>query len=95
MIAINNSLKAEELREKINLLWKLSGEKINRIVSEYDETQGATVFTVDGKYATRGWSSEPISPVADAEADLSWMTTMYVLVLQYKYMRVETGNQLT
>ena len=56
MIAINNSLKAEELREKINLFWKLSGEKINRIVSEYDESQGAPVFTVDGKYATRGWT---------------------------------------
>lgn len=56
MIAINNSLKAEDFREKINFLWKLSGEKINRIVSQYDESQGAPVFTVDGKYTTRGWT---------------------------------------
>ena len=53
---INQNLKAEDLRDKINLLWKLSGKKINRILSEYDESQGAPVFTVNGKYATRGWT---------------------------------------
>lgn len=56
MIQINNNLKIEDLNEKINQLWTLSGEKINRIASEYDETQGAPVFTVNGKYATRGWT---------------------------------------
>ena len=56
MIQINNNLKIEDLKEKINQLWALSGEKINRIASEYDETQGAPVFTVNGKYATRGWT---------------------------------------
>ena len=37
MIIINQNLKVEDLKEKINLLWQLSGEKINRILSEYDE----------------------------------------------------------
>ena len=56
MININNSLSIKDLKEKIDLLWNLSGEKINRIVSEYDESQGAPVFTIEGKYATRGWT---------------------------------------
>ena len=56
MIIINQNLKVEDLKEKINLLWQLSGEKINRILSEYDESQGAPVFTVNGKYTTRGWT---------------------------------------
>ena len=56
MIQINNNIKIEDLKEKINQLWTLSGEKIIRIASEYDETHGAPVFTVNGKYATRGWT---------------------------------------
>lgn len=56
MIQINNNIKIEDLKKKINQLWTLSGEKINRIAAEYDENQGAPVFTVNGKYATRGWT---------------------------------------
>ncbi len=53
---INNRLKPEDLKEKLNAFWKLSGEKILKIESEYDSTQGAPVFTVNGKYSTRGWT---------------------------------------
>ncbi len=56
MIAIKKKLKTKDLRNKIDLLWNLSGEKINRIASEYDESRGAPVITVSGKYATRGWT---------------------------------------
>ena len=56
MIEINNKLKIEDFKSKIRLLWSLSGEKIERIISEYDESKGAPVFTVNGKYATRGWT---------------------------------------
>ena len=56
MIEINNKLKIEDFKNKIRLLWNLSGEKIERIISEYDESKGAPVFTVNGKYATRGWT---------------------------------------
>ena len=56
MIEINNKLKIEDFKSKIRLLWNLSGEKIERIISEYDESKGAPVFTVNGKYATRGWT---------------------------------------
>lgn len=56
MIEINNKLKIDDFKSKIRLLWNLSGEKIERIISEYDELKGAPVFTVNGKYATRGWT---------------------------------------
>ena len=56
MIEINNKLKIEDFKSKIRLLWNLSGEKIERIISEYDESKGAPVFTVNGKYASRGWT---------------------------------------
>ena len=53
---INNSIKAGDLKEKLDLFWKLSGEKILKIESEYDTSKGAPVFTVNGKYSTRGWT---------------------------------------
>jgi unsaturated chondroitin disaccharide hydrolase len=56
MIDINSNLKVADLKQKLSLLWKLSGEKIDRIAATYDVRQGAPVFTVDGKYTSRGWT---------------------------------------
>lgn len=53
---IDNNIKQEDLKEKLDLFWKLSGEKILKIESEYNTINGAPVFTVDGKYSTRGWT---------------------------------------
>lgn len=53
---IKESLSPHELLNKIENLWKLSGEKIKRIEREYDTSKGAPVFTVKGKYTTRGWT---------------------------------------
>jgi hypothetical protein len=36
--------------------WELSGQKIDLIEKEYDSSQGSPVFTIDGKYSTRGWT---------------------------------------
>jgi hypothetical protein len=56
MIQINHNLKPEELKKKLNLFWELSAEKIKRIDNDYDASKGSPVFTVDGKYSTRGWT---------------------------------------
>ncbi len=56
MIKINYDLTPESLREKLNRFWQLSGEKVKLIEKEYDHSQGAPVFTVNGKYSTRGWT---------------------------------------
>jgi unsaturated chondroitin disaccharide hydrolase len=56
MIKINFDLKPTDLSSKLLRFWKLSGEKINLIDKNYDTSQGSPVFTVAGKYSTRGWT---------------------------------------
>lgn len=56
MIKIDQTLKAEDLSSRLQNFWDLSGEKINLIEKNYDEGKGSPVFTVEGKYSTRGWT---------------------------------------
>ncbi len=53
---IDYNIKTEDLKAKLENFWRLSGEKILQIESEYDKTSGAPVFTINGKYTTRGWT---------------------------------------
>jgi len=50
------SIEAAKLLPALERFWELSGEKIRRIESEYDTGQGSPVFTINGKYTTRGWT---------------------------------------
>jgi unsaturated chondroitin disaccharide hydrolase len=56
MIQIDNDLTASEIKSKIVRFWELSAKKINLIEKEYDESKGSPVFTINGKYSTRGWT---------------------------------------
>jgi len=56
MISLKNKLNADDFSEKLKKFWDLSGQKINLIESYYNEAQGSPVFTVAGKYSTRGWT---------------------------------------
>jgi len=56
MIKINSNLQPPQLSGKLNRFWELSGKKINLIEEQYDVSQGSPVFTVAGKYSTRGWT---------------------------------------
>jgi unsaturated chondroitin disaccharide hydrolase len=56
MIAINYNLDSNHLTSKLQKFWELSDQKINLIKKNYDEKNGSPVFTVDGKYSTRGWT---------------------------------------
>jgi hypothetical protein len=56
MIRINPDLKPTDLSRKLERFWTLSGEKIRRIEKDYDDTKGSPVFTVSGKYSSRGWT---------------------------------------
>lgn len=56
MIKINNALKAEDFTNVIGRFWNLSGNKINNIEKNYDLSKGTPVYTVEGKYTTRGWT---------------------------------------
>lgn len=53
---IDHLIRPVDLKEKLELFWKLSGEKIKAIEKEYDPSLGAPVFTQKGKYTTRGWT---------------------------------------
>lgn len=56
MIRINQEMKPSNLKEKIRKFWEISGAKINLVERNFDSKQGAPVFTIKGKYSTRGWT---------------------------------------
>lgn len=56
MIRINNRLKPEDLTDKLQKFWIISAEKIRLIQQDYDSSKGSPVFTVNGKYTSRGWT---------------------------------------
>ena len=56
MIKLDNKIELEQLRNKISKFWDLSGKKILNIEKVYDHSKGSPVFTIDGKYTTRGWT---------------------------------------
>jgi unsaturated chondroitin disaccharide hydrolase len=56
MINIDFQCNTEELRNKIDLFWELSGEKIKKIEKDSDYSKGSPVFTVNGKYISREWT---------------------------------------
>jgi hypothetical protein len=53
---IDLQLKEESLQSSINQFWKLSAEKILNVEKNSDKLQGAPVFTINGKYSSRGWT---------------------------------------
>jgi hypothetical protein len=53
---IKENLSPAELAKKLQRLWQLSTEKVWLIDKEYDPAKGSPVFTVKGKYTTRGWT---------------------------------------
>ena len=56
MIKTNSDLKASDVNHKLKRLWELSAQKIYLIAKAYDDAKGSPVFTVKGKYTTRGWT---------------------------------------
>ena len=56
MIKIDDKIQPEDLKKDLERFWDHSGEKIRQIKQDYDASQGSPVFTVKGKYSTRGWT---------------------------------------
>ena len=56
MIQINSTLTPSDLSAKLQRFWELSAQKIRLIEQHYDVSNGSPVFTVQGKYSTRGWT---------------------------------------
>ena len=53
---VDVSLSPGNLEKKLGEFWELSAGKILAIREHYDESMGSPVFTVQGKYTTRGWT---------------------------------------
>ena len=53
---IQKDLNPDSFKAKLTRFWELSGRKIDRIRKGYDHEQGSPVFTVKGRYTTRGWT---------------------------------------
>ncbi len=56
MISIDPTLTATDLLPAVDRLWRVSDAKIRRLDAEYDPAKGSPVFTIGGKYTTRGWT---------------------------------------
>jgi unsaturated chondroitin disaccharide hydrolase len=53
---IQSHLTSESLRKPIERMFELSAAKIRSIEKSWDSSKGTPVFTVRGKYSTRGWT---------------------------------------
>jgi len=53
---INETLEPAALAPALDGFWRLSGTKIERLLGEYDPARGSPVFTVAGKYTSKGWT---------------------------------------
>ncbi len=56
MLNINYHITLKDLGKPISDFWKLSGNKIRLIEAELGKIDGSPVFTVNGKYTSRGWT---------------------------------------
>src|SRR5881398_2321341 len=55
-IKIDARLTPKKLVPRIERLFELSAQKIQQIEKSWDPARGTPVFTVKGKYTSRGWT---------------------------------------
>ena len=53
---IDFDLEISALKDGLTQFWQLAAEKVTLLDREYDPSQGSPVFTIEGKYSTRGWT---------------------------------------
>ncbi len=53
---IDAAIQPQDLLPLIARVWKLSAGKLTAIASRWDPSRGAPVFTVQGRYTSRGWT---------------------------------------
>jgi hypothetical protein len=56
MITINEKISPKDFDKKLERFWQISATKIRLMEDLYDDAKGSPVFTVEGKYTTRGWT---------------------------------------
>jgi len=53
---INATLTPQQLRKKTVRVFELAGQKIRALAAAWDPASGTPVFTVKGRYTSRGWT---------------------------------------
>ncbi len=53
---IDHKISPHSFKSELDQFWQLAKGKEKSIEKEYDPSQGSPVFTVEGKYTTRGWT---------------------------------------
>src|SRR3954465_1285513 len=53
---INSTLTPQKLRKKTDRVFDLAGQKIRAIDAAWDPSKGTPVFTIKGRYTSRGWT---------------------------------------
>ena len=56
MIQIDRTLTASSLKPQLDRLFELSAGKIRKLQDRWNPSGGAPVFTVEGRYTSRGWT---------------------------------------
>ena len=52
----DSQITPSSLSQQLEKFWQLATQKVELINNEYDPSQGSPVFTVEGRYSTRGWT---------------------------------------
>jgi unsaturated chondroitin disaccharide hydrolase len=53
---IDTNIRPSDLTGAVSRVFEFSSQKIRRIEKKWDKSRGTPVFTVEGKYTTRGWT---------------------------------------
>jgi hypothetical protein len=53
---INAALTPQKLLKKTTRVFELAGEKIRAVAAAWDSSRGTPVFTIRGRYTSRGWT---------------------------------------
>ncbi|TWT70145.1 glycosyl hydrolase [Crateriforma conspicua] len=56
MIIPEPTVTPESLLPAIRRMWEASAAKLESLENDYDKSQGTPVFTIGGRYTTRGWT---------------------------------------
>src|SRR5258708_4780165 len=53
---IDRTITVSDLSKPVERLFELAGRKVRLLEEKWDKSHGTPVFTVEGRYTTRGWT---------------------------------------
>jgi len=53
---VDFKLSVSSLSKQLEHFWQVATQKVTLLEKQYDASKGSPVFTVEGRYSTRGWT---------------------------------------